>query len=128
MLLLIRNLLPPLFFEPEFLDLAAVVRARTTPGDRLFSLNTWDHLYPLTGTLPATRPLVPHLPWYMNQPNIQETITQQLQDSPPQLVVTRDYDPAGLGAYSPRIIDSYLNRNFRITQHINSYKILQPIK
>lgn len=114
------------FFEPEFIKLADSVRAQTSPGDRVFILNTWDHLYALTGTLPAVRPLIPHLSWYMDQPGTQEQIIAGLEAQPPSLVVIRDYDLSGLGAYRPSLIDSFITQHYRPSSRVGPYRLLIP--
>lgn len=114
----------PRFFEPEFIQLADAVRSHSSPGDHIFILNTWDHLYALTDTLPATRPLIPNLPWYMDQPGIQEQIVSNLQTTPPRLVVIRDPDASGRGAYQPRLIGDFVILHYQPTGRVGQYQIL----
>jgi len=113
----------PRFFEPEFIQLVKTVKSRTSPGDRVFILNTWDHFYALTDTLPAVRPLIPYLPWYLDQPGIQEKVIRDLALSPPSLIVVRDHDSSGLGAYRPTLISSFLSADFYPVLRVGPYRL-----
>jgi 4-amino-4-deoxy-L-arabinose transferase-like glycosyltransferase len=103
---------PDRFFEKETLETANWLKQNTQPGEKIFILNSWDHLYALTNTLPAVSPWVPTLPWYMEYSGIQEGITSDLEEGKPRLVVFEPYREKGLGSYKPEKIDGFLNRNY----------------
>jgi hypothetical protein len=99
---------PPRFFEKETLQMALWLKAHTQPKEKIFILNSWDHLYALSNTLPASRPWLPTLPWYMDYPGIQEKIVLDLQRERPKIIIVEDYKKEGLGSYRPEKIDKFL--------------------
>jgi len=115
------------FFEEETLEAAVWLKENTYPGEKIFILNSWDHLYALTNTLPANSPWVPTLPWYMEYPGIQEEIVADLEKEKPKLVVFEPYREKGLGSYRPEKIDKFLRENYLNTKIIaGRFWILEP--
>lgn len=116
------------FFEPEILDLANFIKDDIGQGEKIFILNAWDSVYVLSNTLPAVRPWVPHLPWYMGLPGIQEEIVKDLEISVPKMIVQGEYLQTGLGSYRPEIINDFIYDNYQIKDKIGNYLILFPKK
>jgi len=118
---------PNRFLEKETLEAAAWLKEKTNPGEKIFILNSWDHLYALSETLPAVSPWVPTLPWYMEYPGIQDKIVSDLQKEKPKLVVFEPYKEKGLGSYKPEKIDRFLQENYVKTKIIaGRFWILEP--
>ena len=107
---------PDRFFEEETIQAAEWLKQNTQPGEKIFILNSWDHLYALSNTLPAISPWVPTLPWYMEYPGIQEEIVADLKEGKPRLIVFEPYRGKGLGSYKPEKIDNYLNENYTLDE------------
>jgi len=107
---------PDRFFEEETLQAVSWLQQNTEKDEKIFILNSWDHLYALSETLPAVSPWVPTLPWYMEYPGIQEEIVADLKEGKPRLIVFEPYRGKGLGSYKPEKIDNYLNENYTLDE------------
>ncbi len=107
---------PDRFFEEETLQTASWLREETEDNERIFILNSWDHLYALSKTLPAVSPWVPTLSWYMEYSGVQGGIVVDLEREKPELVVFEPYKEKGLGSYRPEEIDNYLNENYTLDE------------
>lgn len=112
------------FYEPEVQDIVLYVKYNTSPGDKIFVLNWWDNIYPLSETLPSVDPWVPQLSWYLKIPGIQEKMIQDLKNSPPKLIVYKPYTDYGLSSYIPDKIYNYITSNYRISKTIDGIEIL----
>lgn len=115
------------FFESETLQAEDWLKANIENNEKIFILNSWDHLYALSDTLPAVSPWVPTLPWYMDYPGIQEGIVDDLKKEKPSLVVFEPYKEKGLGSYRPRVIDKFLQENYSLSEVVaGRFWILRP--
>jgi len=114
------------FFEPEVLEVAAYIKKNTNPGEEIYVINAWDSLYVLSGTVPATRPWIPHLSWYMELPGVQEEMVSDLTRNHPRLIVQGEYDKEGLGAYRPVKVTEFISQNYKVSDKIGRYLILTP--
>jgi len=119
---------PDRFFEKETLEVASWLKEKTNPGEKIFILNSWDHLYALSETLPAVSPWVPTLPWYMEYPGIQDEIVFDLQKEKPKIVVFEDYKLKGLGSYKPEKIDKFLQENYILDRIIDGRFLILNLK
>ncbi len=102
------------FFEKETLFMAQWLKENTRPGQKIFIFNSWDNLYALSDTLPATRPWVPILPWYLEYPGIQEKMVADLEKNKPKLIVFEPYKATGLGSYTPLQIEKSMKENYTL--------------
>lgn len=100
------------FYESDVSDVVNHVKQNTNPGEKIFVVNYWDNIYPLTNTLPAVDPLVPQLQWYMEQPNVQEKIVLDLENNRPRTIVIKKYTESGLSAYIPKVLFEYIKKNY----------------
>ncbi|MEJ2348082.1 MAG: hypothetical protein P8Y17_02675, partial [Patescibacteria group bacterium] len=91
-------------------------------------LNAWDSIYALSDTLPAVRPWIPHLSWYMELPRIQEDIVSTLDIVRPKLIIQGEYSESGLGSYKPRLINKFIEENYEIIDKIDNYLVFFPKK
>lgn len=114
------------FFEPEVIKISDYIKVNVDRGDEIYIINAWDNLYVLSDTIPATRPWLPHLSWYMEIPEIQDMIVSDLQLKPPKLIVQGEYKDSGLGAYKPEKINDYIMENYTQKDKINGYLIWGP--
>ncbi|MGB6881997.1 MAG: glycosyltransferase family 39 protein [Microgenomates group bacterium] len=113
------------FFEPEVVNLASYVKENTEPNDKIYVLNAWDSIYAWSDTLPAVMPWIPHLPWYMELPGVQEDIVSGLDIVRPKLILQGEYSETGLGSYKPKLIDEFIKDNYEISDKIGGYLILR---
>lgn len=58
----------------------------------LYVINYWDNVYALTNTMPATRPLIPYIPWYLDYDNNKDKILKDLKAEMPEAVVIGERD------------------------------------
>lgn len=105
------------FNTPADQKIVKTVDSLTDEGDFIFVTGYWDNLYPLTGTLPATRPFVPQLPWYLSRPGVRQGVLSDLSISQPKIIV------ANLGEMNP--ISKFIFENYTPLQTINQIAILE---
>lgn len=118
---------PDRFFEKETLIVADWIKKNTNPLEKIYVLNSWDHIYALSNTLPAVSPLIPTLPWHYEYPGIQEKFIVDLEKNKPRIVVFEPYKEKGLGSYKPEKIDRFLQENYLRTKIIaGRFWILEP--
>jgi len=114
------------FFESGVKEIVVYIEENTVQNDKIYVLNAWDSVYAWSDTLPAVRPWVPHLPWYMKLPGIQEDIVSSLDIVRPKLIVQGEYSETGLGSYKPELIDEFIEDNYEVGDKIDNYLILFP--
>jgi len=114
------------FFEPSVIKLANYVKERTEKNDEIYLVNAWDNLYVLTETIPATRPWLPQLSWYLEIPGIQDLVISDLMRSPPKLIIQAEFQETGLGAYKPEKINNFIVENYNLSDKIDGYLIFLP--
>jgi hypothetical protein len=112
------------FYETDVRDVVTYVKSNTNPGDKIFVMNWWDNIYPLTDTLPATDPWVPQLSWYLKIPGIQEKMVEDLEISKPKIILLNAYSETGLSAYVPEKIYSYVALRYKISSKVDGVEIL----
>lgn len=118
---------PDRFFEKETLEAASWLRENTQKEEKIFILNSWDHLYALSETLPAVSPWVPTLPWYLEYDKIQKGTTADLELQKPSLIVFEPYRREGLGSYKPEMINRFLVENYQLSEIVSGrFWILKP--
>ena len=110
------------FFEKDTLEVSAYVKNHTRKSEEIFVLNAWDNIYALSETIPATRPWVPHLPWYLELPGVQEGMVADLSETIPNIIVMREYEG---GDYRPLLINEFISRNYEGEGIIGRYRILK---
>jgi hypothetical protein len=114
------------FFEPEVLEVVDYIKDKSESDDKIYVLNAWDSVYALSDTLPARRPWIPHLPWYMELPGVQEKIVTDLESEKPEMIVAGEYTDFGLSSYKPELIDKFITENYEISDKIDGHLILLP--
>lgn len=109
------------FFEKDTLAVSSYLKSQNK-GEKIFLLNAWDNIYVLSETLPATRPWVPYLAWYLELANVQERLVKDLALVYPKIVITREYQK---GDYKPLKINDFISKNYREEKQIGRYLILK---
>lgn len=114
------------FLEEDVAEVATYVKLHTNPGDKIFVMNWWDNIYPLTNTIPATDPWVPQLSWYQEIPGIQEKEVSDLKSSKPKLILLQEYSGTGLSAYKPRLLNDFLTDNYKLSTKVGGISVYIP--
>lgn len=78
------------FFESDVLNVSSKVLELKYKN--IYVVNYWDNVYSLTNTIPATKPLIPYIPWYLNYQNNKETILIDLKVKVPEVIIIGDRD------------------------------------
>lgn len=112
------------FYEQDVQDVVLYIKANTAPGDKIFVMNWWDNLYPLTDTLPATNPWIPQLSWYMELPGIQDKMIQDLSTTKPKFIIFNPYSDSGSSVYVPAKLNDFVQTNYKLKDRIDGVKIL----
>lgn len=116
------------FFDSGVKKISNYIKENAGVGDRIYLLNTWDNVYMLSNTLPAVRPWIPHLLWYMELPGIQENMVSDLDNAKPKMIVQKEYNKEGLGSYRPELISDYISENYKLGDKVGAYLIYFPKK
>ena len=113
---------PTRFFETDVLDGARWLKENTKSSEKIYILNSWDHLYALSDTLPAVAPLIHTLSWQLEYPGMQEKYVADLTKNKPRIVVFEPYYDrgwgSGIGLYKPEKIDKFLQENYILEEII----------
>jgi hypothetical protein len=112
------------FYETNVTDIVTFVNYNTNRGDTIFILNWWDNIYALTSTLPAIKPWIPQLSWYMEIPGVQEKMIADLKVNRPKLIIYNPYTELGLSAYIPRDLYNFITENYKLSQRVDNLEIL----
>ena len=113
------------FIEPSDQMIVASVKNLTTPSQTIFVTNYWDNLYPLTNTFPATRPFVPQLLQYVNQPGIEDTLIANLDQIKPKVVIRGEYNTPGSETYRFEKINHFIDNNYMKIDTIGEIEIMK---
>lgn len=103
------------FFGQSEINIASYVSANIEPGEEIYVLNYWDSIYAMTNTIPATKPLVPFLSWYLEYDGVEDGIVGDLLVDLPELIVAGNYTSSGLGSYRLNGIDMILDKYYTLT-------------
>lgn len=76
------------FLEPEVIKITDEINK--VGAKDIYIINYWDNIYALTGTVPATKPLIPYIPWYLNYQNNKELIINDLKLKMPKVLVVNE--------------------------------------
>ncbi len=86
------------FFEPQVHSLVESIQDLNTK--ELYVISYWDNIYALTNTLPATKPLIPYIPWYLNYGENKTEILNDLKTEMPDEIVIGERDTIFPDLYS----------------------------
>lgn len=122
---------PNRFFETDVLEGARFLKENTKPLEKIYILNSWDHLYALSDTLPAVAPLIHTLSWHLEYPGMQDKYVADLAKNKPRIIVFEPYYDrgwgSGIGLYKPEKIDKFLQENYTLKEIIaGRFWILRP--
>lgn len=104
--------LPPRFYTPDLLVNAATINQFIPPGSKTLIINSWDHYYYLTGTLPIGNFFFSSTPWNWSYNNLQEKEVATLEKEQPKYVVYGDCFRIDNICHQPKIIGSYIKNRY----------------
>ncbi len=116
--------------EDRFLDnptllVAHTIDEQTQDGSYIYVDNAWDNIYALSNTLPATRPWIPYLPWYISLPGVQEEMVTDLINTKPVYIVVGQFANQGLGSYESAPISAYVKDYYFLVNTVNNVEIFK---
>lgn len=113
------------FTDASTIAIGKYIRSVVEAESTIYVLNYWEHAYAITETLPATRPWIPHLAWYMDMPGVQEAMIAGLEQTRPKYILFKPYSASGLAAYRPAVLDSYISQNYYTFSSVENVDILR---
>ena len=114
--------LPVRFSDQTVSQVVEAVNNETNPTDEIYVLNYWDNIYALTDNLPATKPLIPYIPWYLDYQQHGLFIKTELQKEFPKVIIKGQYSP-GLGGYKIEGLDEFIEKYYYLDQKIGNVEI-----
>lgn len=114
------------FYESDVENISKYISDKTQIGDTILVMNYWDNIYAHSGTLPATDPWIPQLPWYLEIPGVQDNMVQDIQNKQPKFVLQRPYPKAGPSSYVPLKLLNFVTNNYHLTDQVDGVLILEP--
>ncbi len=114
------------FFEQQILQASADIKNNTSKDDKIYVFNTWDDIYVLSDTLPAIRPWIPGLGWYVGLTGAQEKMTSQFAENRPGYIVIGQYEDTNSWVYEPELLLNFIRKNYQIKEKIGQLSILVP--
>lgn len=110
----VRNYqLPPRFYTPEILSSAATINTLIPKGSETLIINTWDHYYYLTGTLPVSNFFFSSTPWNWSYDRLQEKEIEILEKEQPKYVVYGSCFKINNICYQPEITGQYVRSHYQ---------------
>lgn len=73
------------FYEKDVQD--AVLLLKNYDISEIYVANYWDSVYSLSSTIPATRPLIPYIPWYLRDVEKKQIMNDLITSSPKVIIV-----------------------------------------
>lgn len=103
---------PPRFLNPEMKKNAASINKYIPGGSKTLILNSWDHYYYLTGTLPLGNFFYSSTPWNWSYDDLQQKTVKLLKkERPNYLVLGSCFNINGI-CYEPEIVRGYVLNNY----------------
>lgn len=75
------------FYEMDVQTVVSAVNKDSGNVKTIYVANYWDNIYALTGNVPATKPLIPYIPWYLNYEGNRELIIRGLKTNMPERII-----------------------------------------
>ena len=104
----------PRFYSTGELELAEVIKQKTTASDRLYLLGLNSTLYSMSGRLPPER-WTDNFAWYLEIQGVQEEVINRWITNPPEYVFWRTPSTGNkhdLGVYQPKKIAELVRSNY----------------
>lgn len=121
---LIKNIFQPIrFYEAHDQETVRLVDTLTTDNELIFVTNYWDNLYPLTNTLPATRPFIPQLTQYIT-PSFDQSLATDLLVNQPRVVVRGQFTPPD-DPFRFEKINNFIDNHYQPVTAVGGVDILE---
>ena len=78
------------FYEPQVRSVVNEIKKRNSR--EIYVANYWDNIYALTHTIPATKPLIPYIPWYIEYGDTKNIIMNNLKVKMPESIIIGERD------------------------------------
>lgn len=120
---LVRNMFKQVRFQTDRdKKIIRIVDDLTESDELIFVTNYWDNLYPLTDTLPATRPFVPQLTQYIT-PSFDQSLATDLLVNRPRVVVRGQFtSPADPHQFEK--INNFIDNHYQPVTTVGGIDIL----
>jgi hypothetical protein len=102
------------FFGQNEKNITSFIKGSVLTDEKIYVVNYWDSIYAMTDTQPATKPLIPYLPWYLEYENAKDLIVGDLKIDAPELIVKGDFRKDGLGSYSIPELETFVDRYYTL--------------
>jgi len=112
------------FYDPEVQKIAEHIDSQAKDGQAIQVINGWDNLYVMSHTLPASKPLIPYLSWYMEQPGIQEEIVHDLDEVKPILIVRYKNPTENDTVYTAQLLNKFVDEHAENMTTIGAYEFI----
>ena len=80
------------FYDTDVQTVVSAVNKDSEIVKTIYVANYWDNIYALTGKVPATKPLIPYIPWYLNYEGDRESIIKGLKTNIPERIIIGERD------------------------------------
>lgn len=97
------------FVESDVQEVAAKLVTLNPQPHNLYVINYWDNIYAFTNTIPATKPLIPYIPWYLNYGENKTEILNDLKTEMPEIIVIGERDMGFVDVYD--FVDKFYTCN-----------------
>lgn len=107
------------FYDEKTQQVSQVVTELTSNNQQIYVINYWDNLYALTKRLPAVKPLIPYLPWYLKYDNLGDFVALEVRANLPEVIVI---GPAG-EEYDNDFMNETINKYYYLHTKIDDVTI-----
>ncbi len=104
---------PPRFYDPELFRNAATINTFIPRGSKTLFMNTWDHYYYLTGTIPVGSFFYSSTPWNWGYDGLQSKTVEILKTEKPKFVIYGSCFAIDGICYRPEITGEYIKENYK---------------
>ena len=103
------------FFDADIYQASEFLKSATTKNQTVYIQNGPDQLYPLTDTLPP-KPWADEFPWYLEIIGLQKEVIEGINKENPTFIVSKPAQEGEIyeiGVYRPKLIDNYIEENYK---------------
>lgn len=75
------------FYDSDVQATISAVKNNSSMVKTIYVANYWDNIYAISEIIPATRPLIPYIPWYLDYGNNKEIIIKGLKTNIPERII-----------------------------------------
>jgi hypothetical protein len=105
--------LPARFYDTELINNVNKINSYIPRGSKTIIINTWDHYYYLTDTLPTGNFFYSSTPWNWEYNSLQAKTVEYLMKEKPRYVVYGSCFKIKETCYQPDIVKEYIKTNYK---------------